>query len=196
MDNLDNANKQKEDELKKLLDEQEKKTADANGKVVATKAQIDALGQPSPAQDQINQDIDDLKDKLSDSQAQIDGLNEELGNIQNDLEEANRKLIMSRKLLAAKQKEFEEESSLQQDGAKASFDQDNMEAVKISGEKEALIDELEKLEYNYDPISAANADDVEPLEETLGESRYNNFLLHEKLKEQNLLLGDQEDMLE
>jgi len=63
-----------------------------------------------------------LKDKLSDSQAQIDGLNEELGNIQNDLEEANRKLIMSRKLLAAKQKEFEEESSLQQDGAKASFD--------------------------------------------------------------------------
>jgi len=71
-----------------------------------------------------------------------------------------------------------------------------MEAVKISGEKEALIDELEKLEYNYDPISAANADDVEPLEETLGESRYNNFLLHEKLKEQNLLLGDQEDMLE
>jgi len=95
---------------------------------------------------------------------QLEALKSEIANVQKDLDAATRKLIITRKNLESKKQEFETEMNQQQADAKAKFELANDEAIKIQGEKEALIDKVDKLEYNYDPVSSANADQVEELE--------------------------------
>lgn len=133
---------------------------------------------------------------IKQSTTEIVALDKEISTVQTNLDIATRNLLISRQALEEAKRNFELEMNRQQAEAQQEYVETNKKALEISGKKETLVGQVEKMEFNYDPLFSANRVEVERLEDHLSKLRNNQWELQQLHFDQLEKINDQNDLLE